>query len=518
MLTKPDAIHKPNYFTLFKKNEQGAILISFMIILPFFIALMFISFEIAHYLQRKAKLSDAIEQATLALTIENNEIPDKAQQIKNRELVLSYANAYLPSERFSDPIINIDDNANHLGYNAAVTMTYPAKFLSQSPLTNTISDINTTDNGRATKNKRIETSETTDVVFVVDYSSSMNEAFNKKESTKKIEVLRLIFKRLNDTILRNDNVKSIGFVPFTWGTKKRVKTKVGIKEYCHFPYTPKKHRPNGDYLRGYTSEELVEFPELSHIEGLDKLEPGKIKHDDFIKIKKELYKIYGIQGEPIDYGYGSYFEDDRDKNNLAIERLNNMYYAKTPIFVQSIIAKNIDYTETINSIVNDSKTIDIPMSDIYMKGFCLKNSEAHSLVLDNTNDSLSDIEIFEPGGDTLISSGILTGNKLLMESDSTNNNKLMVILSDGKDSVSQYEVTKMLIVKGMCNKIKQNNIRMVFIAIGYSADDSGSIDWKKCVGEGNYYEAHNAHELEADLLQAFGTVDSSEVGRNTPKN
>ncbi len=35
MLIQPDAIHKFNHFTLFKKNEQGAILISFMIIFPF---------------------------------------------------------------------------------------------------------------------------------------------------------------------------------------------------------------------------------------------------------------------------------------------------------------------------------------------------------------------------------------------------------------------------------------------------------------------------------------------------
>ncbi|HDL8376695.1 TPA: pilus assembly protein, partial [Yersinia enterocolitica] len=94
MRIQPDTIHKLNHFTLFKKNEQGTILISFMIILPFFIALIFITFEISHYLQRKAKLSDAIEQATLALTIENNAIPDEPQQIKNNALVLSYANAY----------------------------------------------------------------------------------------------------------------------------------------------------------------------------------------------------------------------------------------------------------------------------------------------------------------------------------------------------------------------------------------------------------------------------------------
>ncbi|WP_174848836.1 pilus assembly protein [Yersinia artesiana] len=504
----------------FIKNESGAILLlPFIVLLPVIIGLIFVSFEISHFIQKKAKLSDAIEQATLALTVENDSNnPNEAQIERNTRLVTSYAYAYLPSAVFSTPEIEIIKHLTHLEYRATAALSYVPQFLTKSPITNTDKNIHMTDSAAARKNIFVAPTEKTDVVFVVDFSSSMDKAFNEKESTKKIDVLRRVFKRLNDTILRNDNIKSIGFVPFTWGTKKRVNTKLGINEYCHFPYAPKKHRPDGDYLRGYTSEELIKSPELSHIEGLDKLEPGKIKHDDFIKIKKELYRIYEIKGEPIDYGYGSYFEDNRDKNNVAIERLNNMYYAKTPIFVQSIIAKNIDYTETINSIINDSTTIDIPMSDIFLKSFCLKNSEAHSLVLNDTNDSLSDIEVFEPIGDTLISAGILTGNKLLRESDSTNNNKLMVILSDGKDSVSQYDVTKTLIVKGMCNKIKLNNIRMTFIAIGYSADDSGSIDWKKCVGEGNYYEAYNAHELEADLRQALGATEVREVGRNTPKD
>ncbi|HDZ9832043.1 TPA: pilus assembly protein [Yersinia enterocolitica] len=518
-MTNTDIIRKFNRLTQFKKNEHGAILVSFIIIFPFFIALTFIIFEVSIFLQKKAKLSDAIEQATLALTVENHSnIPNDAQTIRNAELVTAYGNAYLPLETFSTPEIEIIEHLTHLEYRARATLSYPPQFLTKSPTTNTDNNIHIADSAVARKNIFLAPTEETDVVFVVDYSFSMDQKFNENSSTKKIDDLRRIFEKLNDTILRNDNVTSIGFIPFTWGTKKRVNTTEGIKEYCHFPFSPKKHRPDGDYLRGYTSEELMELPELSHIEGLDKLEPGKLKHDDFIKIKKRIYEAYGIKGEPLNFGYATYFEDDRDKNNVAIERLHNIFYANNSFFLQAKIIENIDFTETINSITNSSDTIDIPMSDIYLNGFCLKNSEAHSLVLDDNNDSLSDIEIFEPLGDTLISSGILTGNKLLRESDSTNNNKLMVILSDGKDSVSQYDVTKTLIAKGMCDKIKQNNIRMAFIAIGYSADDSGSIDWKECVGEGNYYEAYNAHELEADLRGALGSTEIREVGRNTPKD
>ncbi|ENY7402937.1 TadE/TadG family type IV pilus assembly protein [Yersinia enterocolitica] len=83
-MTNTDIIRKFNRLTQFKKNEHGAILVSFIIIFPFFIALTFIIFEVSIFLQKKAKLSDAIEQATLALTVENDGIPNAAQQTKKQ--------------------------------------------------------------------------------------------------------------------------------------------------------------------------------------------------------------------------------------------------------------------------------------------------------------------------------------------------------------------------------------------------------------------------------------------------
>ncbi|HEN3656174.1 TPA: pilus assembly protein, partial [Yersinia enterocolitica] len=301
MLTKPDTIHKSNYFTLFKKNEQGAILISFMIILPFFIALMFISFEISHYLQRKAKLSDAIEQATLALTVENNGIPDKAQQIKNNALVLSYANAYLPSERFSDPIINIDDNAHYLGYNAAVTIAYPAKFLSQSPLTNTISDINITDNGVAIKNKTIAASEPMDVVFVADYSSSMESKFLGDSSNKsKIDSLREVFERLNNTILKNSNTNTIGFIPFAWGTKIIVSDKQQVNTYCHFPFASKKNNSIDEKIKAYNAT-IIGPVDRNGPEPIQKIIENNIDFDETIRSIEGRNKEINIDMKDISY-------------------------------------------------------------------------------------------------------------------------------------------------------------------------------------------------------------------------
>lgn len=124
-------LRKINNFIFFIKNENGAILLPFIIFLPVFIGLIFLSFEISHFTQKKAKLSDAIEQATLALTVESNDNPDDNQQQKNTDLVRNYASAYLPSERFSDAKIEINKYQDHLEYNVAITMNYPASFLNK---------------------------------------------------------------------------------------------------------------------------------------------------------------------------------------------------------------------------------------------------------------------------------------------------------------------------------------------------------------------------------------------------
>ncbi|EPS8492743.1 pilus assembly protein [Yersinia enterocolitica] len=518
MLTKPGAIHQSNYFTLFKKNEQGAILISFMIILPFFIALMFISFEIAHYLQRKAKLSDAIEQATLALTIENNEIPDEPQQIKNNALVLSYANAYLPSKEFSAPIININDNTSHIEYSATVTMAYPTKFLSRSPLTNSISNINTTDNGVAIKNKAIEASEPTDVVFVADYSESMEWPFPGGDTSRtKIEELRDIFQRLNIKIKNNSNIHTIGFIPFSWGTKIKDNQS---NEYCHFPFVPKKHKPDGSYFREYIASELKKVPGLESLdiirtkngdENINDIEYAKFESEESFFVFKEIEKKVKL--------------DNVFNANKLRRRIASIRSGYTQM---DIIGEMIDYDETIRSISDDITTIDIPLNDIINKDICLNHSNAYSLEGDDIIDNIIEMSA---SGTTLISSGILAANNLFRKKNNSANKKLMIILSDGNDgrytanSESIYAgipfkeesgnyITADLIDMGMCEEIQKNNITMVFIAIGY---EPHGIDWKKCVGKGNYYQANNTHQLEQSLQQALGSTNSSEVGRSMPK-
>ncbi|CNH46380.1 TadE/TadG family type IV pilus assembly protein [Yersinia pekkanenii] len=447
MLKNYSIYRKACNFIEFIKNKQGAILLPFVMFLPVFIGLLFLFFEISQYLQKKAKLSDAIEQATLALTVENNSNnPNDSQRAKNTALVTYYANAYLPSDVFSIPEIDIITRATHLEYRAATTLSYAPKFLAKNFIPNIDKNISVTDNAIARKNLFVAPTEETDVVFVADYSSSMEEKFRGDLSNKsKIDYLREIFERLNNTILKNSNTNTIGFVPFSWGTKIIIGDKQHSNTYCHFPFASKKNSSIDEQIRAHNATS----------------KPMAINH--------------------------------------------------API--QKIIESNIDFDETIKSITDRYKEINIDIKDITYNSICLKGSDAYVLKSDyHSKELIDNIIAMKPYGATLVSSGILVGNNIFKKSD---NNKLMIILSDGEDTYLEINVSKRLIEKGMCEKVKANDIKMVFIGIGYKP---GSIDCKDCVGKGNYFEAHNAHELETDLRQALGVTEAREVGHNMPKD
>lgn len=53
MLKKNTLYIKLNTFFIFIKNENGAILLSFIFFLPVIIGLLFLSFEISHFIQKK---------------------------------------------------------------------------------------------------------------------------------------------------------------------------------------------------------------------------------------------------------------------------------------------------------------------------------------------------------------------------------------------------------------------------------------------------------------------------------
>ncbi|CNC50409.1 putative fimbrial anchor [Yersinia frederiksenii] len=513
-----------NKLFIFIKNENGAILLSFIFILPIFIGLIFLSFEISHFIQKKARLSDAIEQATLALTVDNDESPDddNIKKEKNSKFIINYAKAYLPNEKFSNPVINITSHSDYINYQVDMTIYYPTKILNK--IFQTVSpEVSISDNARALKYTTTD-SKPTDVVFVADYSGSMNEYFDESDESdesdeKKIVALRRIFKDIQNEIKYNNvNIDIIGFVPFSWGTKNfysRTLANMEKESFCHFPFVPNQFSPSSDYLAKYNFSEkynisdLKKFPELNDLDIVDSIKNGECTYNNYRKIINEINDKLHYEVDLDE----SYVNEIYDSLDLAC----NMAYFDE---IADIVESNIDYTKTLESINKADNTINIKMVDMPNNSICLRGSKAFTFDRHNRNNtSISKILGTRATGGTLISSGILTGNNIFLETDNSHN-KLMIIISDGDDSRQTdkekryYNISKNLIKDGMCEKIKGNGIKMAFIAIGYVPRED--IDWRRCVGEENFYFAKNAHELELDIRQALVGVDS-EVGRNIPK-
>lgn len=106
----------------------------------------------------------------------------------------------------------------------------------------------------------------------------------------KLDELKAIFVKLNNRIFSNDGINTIGFVPFSWGTKRISANGQVSSTYCHFPYSPKKIDGNGHYLQRYTASNLKNIPGLDNLSGIDNLAYGQLDEDKHHAILSEIEK------------------------------------------------------------------------------------------------------------------------------------------------------------------------------------------------------------------------------------
>lgn len=132
-------------------------------------------------------------------------------------------------------------------------------------------------------------------------------------------------------------------------------------------------------------------------------------------------------------------------------------------------------------------------------------------------------------GYNLISSGILSGVKLL--SRGTNSKKLLIIISDTEEAPpmainddnkrvlrirfnnNTLNISDSLVKAGMCEKIKNSDIKMYFISTGGSIESHNY--WKtQCIGEKHMYNFNNLNNLDDELQQILNASGDDPVGTN----
>ncbi|WP_033137013.1 TadE/TadG family type IV pilus assembly protein, partial [Aeromonas finlandensis] len=182
----------------FSKDTSGAIAIIFVFLIPLFFMLIALGIEGPRYMTEKARLSDVLEQASLALTAEdnNNTVEDQGQaDARNQQLVASYIDNLMPRRAEGKPANVID--ISYEGFKNITPGGAPSyiqyRAIAQSPhiswfdtslLPAFDKEISVGERGAARKY-----SGGVDVMFVLDFSKSMEE-FKMAGSSSRLVALK----------------------------------------------------------------------------------------------------------------------------------------------------------------------------------------------------------------------------------------------------------------------------------------------------------------------------------------
>lgn len=217
----------------FLADESGVYAISFVMLSGFLLGMAAFGLEGSRYITERARLSDAMEQAALALTAEDN----GAGAARNYLLAQDYFRAYMrhdigvfkPTVIVNHGTSANNSNLSYVEYRVS-GQTLQDSWLASSFFPSFDKQVTVGDNGAARKYRS-----NMDVIFVTDFSSSMNDYFDG--STKLAELKRIVLQLSKELFSYGINNK-IGFVPFGWGGREG--------GYCDFPFVT-----NGNYPYNY---------------------------------------------------------------------------------------------------------------------------------------------------------------------------------------------------------------------------------------------------------------------------
>lgn len=462
----------------------------------------------------RARLSDSLEQASLALTAENNahrsdeyalkgrndRITQELQSTRNRKMVEDYVKSYLPQTKSWEPhTIQCDREATSLtseSVRCRVSGTVardawlPFLFNTAASDSKDSGVIRVSNTGVAEKQK---SSPPLDIMVVADFSGSMRCLLDypricDRHTNRKIDILKSVLTNLTDNVLfkEKDTLTRIGMTSFSLGAAHP--TRVGS---CVLPY---------------------QFNDLNSVATLQRALQNRNSTDILkyfvpnIHVERTIERIQQFDGT--DSHYGVTFSQVRNASSVCVG-----YSPRHRGYIRAT-----DYWF-------DKETVP------KFKQF------------------LNQIEV---EGGTLSSAGVLVGANLMMDTNKlrsaeelgSNTQRVMIILSDGKDEfandtylrelehyrnpLASYEykyrsLMPTLITAGLCDKIRQRfdsthdsrypqqRSKLVFIAFGYDPNESNEAAWKQCVGQNNFFVA----KQESELLDAFKkAIVAEEIGHS----
>ncbi|MFT2099112.1 hypothetical protein ACMUMQ_12205 [Marinomonas sp. 2405UD66-6] len=184
-----------------------------------------------------------------------------------------------------------------------------------------------------------------------------------------------------------------------------------------------------------------------------------------------------------------------NKACLVVKNNKNLYWYED----------NIKYQDTVDNIFNEDLSSWISLNKTF-SFYTIPLSEPLSDPFNSTYMNSN----FKGNGGTASYTGIIRGAQVA--ATGTNPRRLIIILSDGVDSISS--VTTELINKGLCStileKLNSDEVTTKLAAVGFDYDIDSNPQMAACVGEDNVYKAENTADIKNKILELI----SEEIGHS----
>jgi Flp pilus assembly protein TadG len=542
---------------LFIRNERGGIIVPFVIILPTMLALLALGLNSAHMMIKKARVADALSEATLAVAAAGLKHTEQGDVLQAQTLIDQFMRYYVPTGNvINSAFYSTDESADlrekRTGYRLSAAVNFP--FL-LSPTIYAGDDTDTDFTFNAQGSKVIKASaKPADIVFVIDFSASQQGAG--------VKLLKDVVDSVSTFVLTNNDHSRIALVPFSTGVS--VKLPIKNERGGEVPGCTVLFVPTSDYDINYqfwTDKALTTNKSWEY----------RTYHMDFWRYYyyynfvrtglptmtlEQMLEKWCIKNEHSGGTVGRYpysckspefpYSDIFSPASQAIIRAeyDKAYRVQTEQGTALTIEHDaaIDYEATLDSMFSDEAIITFPMAwgpmdDLNYRAYShmchqggwnnhqIHNDFSHARVrswlieLTNSQDELDQFQKMEPQGYTHISSGLIRSVPVMMKG--VNKRKIFILLSDGDDSAEPAKVTKKwLETYKLCEKIEQgilarpetNASTVEFYYISTTVSASRVKYWAdNCTGE----QRATISTKRDELIKLIKNIMNDEVGRFT---
>lgn len=506
------------------KQQQGVAAIWFIFLIGAIMSFGALGIEGARYITKKARLGDGLEATSIAVSTADR-IHENFNLSRVKPVAENWINHYVSDSNKVDLIITRKEdkkiyNINPLSpyevayyrYDVSATTKHKSwlNFSTWPSFDSNVLVANKAASGRVKGGH-----EPVDLVFVADFSGSMNESscqdVSCRKRIKKIKALKNSIKEVTEAIYKANGESTFGFIPFS----KRIVVKRNGSYYCSSPMLA----PKNTYFKVVRDNQ--DFQKLLE------MKPGD--RNDWYQ-KKGWYSTFGLK--EISERYISWIKNANQSNGTHRIDINNK---ATEGWTDLNYKNHISIARTASEITIEDQPI-FPASIKYFAdykdgkpntgSYCttwhwvnrIKTPNYYALErtgfssdfeLKAFNDSLSEMS---PGGGTDMYQGLLAAPHQFY--GASNKNRYIMVLSDGEENSKNFEH---LVKAGLCPNINAKltnpgdgnkyNFKMFVVGIGF---DPSNEPYNDCFGKENIIPVYNMDELKDKIL---GLI-TDDIGHN----